>query len=181
MDTVATYHMTRMGPSGYKYIYYMDICQNCYREFGIPEHVDDLGIAKPEHEGICQHDRHAEGVNIQKLFELKPPLAMVHYLTGMGSREFIRRINRSGHRHSAGFGHLCSPTDKDKSAVWAAIEALGLDTKKIWAIDDFLNLYDQCKRKVSMRIIWTCARTWDLNGSIDLGPKTYKPAKEDTQ
>ena len=39
---------------------YVDICEQCEQQFGLPEHVDYYGIREGLHEGECQHSQHSD-------------------------------------------------------------------------------------------------------------------------
>ena len=165
MDKVRIYHMTRVGPSGYKYIYYMSICNTCMQLHPKPDHEDWLGEHRGDHDGECQHSGHNRSEGIIRLVECGAPLPMFHHLTGMGSRNYseLRKIYYTGKVLEPGYE---VPTDEQLNTVWAAVNDLQL-RKDNWSTDDYFALYEHLGGDMSLRVIWLCVRRWDLNGQLE--------------
>ncbi len=103
---------------------------------------------------------------INELIRNDAPLPMIHFLTGMGSKEFTLK------RRSLGLGNAPSgrpviPSDDVSDRVWEAVQKIKNGSTNFEA-RDFLEIHEALDGTVSFRVLWHLIRKWDLDGTLEL-------------
>lgn len=103
---------------------------------------------------------------IEDLILEDAPLPMIHFLTGMGSKEFTLKRRKLGLGHAPA-GRPNIPDEDIAKQVWEAFEKIKGKDKNFDA-KDFVEVYELLDKKIPHRVIWHLVRKWDLDGTLEL-------------
>lgn len=95
-------------------------------------------------------------------YEAPPPL--MNALTGMSNKEYSLRRRQFGFTNCAA-GRPVRPSDDIAKDVWQVVKNV-LSNSNILGPKEFLNIFDELDKKVSLRIIWCLVNQWDKNGQL---------------
>lgn len=101
---------------------------------------------------------------IDELISCDAPLQLMRSLTGMGNKQFNLRRRQFGMTTQLP-GRPPQPSVEVEKSVWLEVEKSFKRTAS-FGPEEFLDIFDGLKRKVSLRVIWGLINEWENDGTL---------------
>ena len=101
---------------------------------------------------------------VNQLIQNHAPLPLMHSLTGMSNKQYTLKRRQFGMLASQA-GRPPSPSEETTNLVWEKLKSITSQSDS-FGPKQFMQLYEDLEKKVSLRVIWNLFSHWESDGAL---------------